>query len=408
MTVPPPLTLEERLLEYKPGSIRRIKLKNFLTYNEVEFRPGARLNVVIGPNGTGKSTILCAICLGLGGQPPLLGRADDARLFIMHEKDIAEIEIEIAPFPDKETHVVRRVIDRNKGATGKRSRGIAASSYYINGREVKADEIRSLVSDVYNIAIDNLCTFLPQDRVGSFSGFDSKQLLLETEKSVSASGLLYDQHMKLIELEEQMLSSDSNVISVQEVVRTLEADVSRLQHQKDMMEDRNEAMKQLDLIKKKLLWTEFDLAREEGIRLKEEKKQKKLELQNAQSNQQPIKDEIAKIQHLASKNSQRKTVLQKQLDSLNRDHDKTIKRAEKHNEMIESDMSDLNSMSALIRRAQEEVIVKRRNLEHAESLLKEFPPAEEIDAAIMEAQEEFKIEKRRHNEAKTKVQELQL
>jgi chromosome segregation ATPase len=358
--------------------------------------------------GTGKSTILCAICLGLGGQPPLLGRADDARLFIMHEKDIAEIEIEIAPFPDKETHVVRRVIDRNKGATGKRSRGIAASSYYINGREVKADEIRSLVSDVYNIAIDNLCTFLPQDRVGSFSGFDSKQLLLETEKSVSASGLLYDQHMKLIELEEQMLSSDSNVISVQEVVRTLEADVSRLQHQKDMMEDRNEAMKQLDLIKKKLLWTEFDLAREEGIRLKEEKKQKKLELQNAQSNQQPIKDEIAKIQHLASKNSQRKTVLQKQLDSLNRDHDKTIKRAEKHNEMIESDMSDLNSMSALIRRAQEEVIVKRRNLEHAESLLKEFPPAEEIDAAIMEAQEEFKIEKRRHNEAKTKVQELQL
>jgi hypothetical protein len=42
MTVPPPLTLEERLLEYKPGSIRRIKLKNFLTYNDVEFRPGAR------------------------------------------------------------------------------------------------------------------------------------------------------------------------------------------------------------------------------------------------------------------------------------------------------------------------------------------------------------------------------
>jgi structural maintenance of chromosomes protein 5 len=326
----------------------------------------------------------------------------------MHEKDIAEIEIEIAPFPNKETHILRRVIDRNKGATGKRSRGIAASSYYINGREVKADEIRSLVSDVYHIAIDNLCTFLPQDRVGSFSGFDSKQLLLETERSVSASGLLYDQHMKLIELEEQMLSSDSNVVSVQNEVQRLETEVSNLQRQKDMMQDRNESMKELDLIKKKLLWTEFDLAREEGIRLKEEKKQKKIELQNAQANQQPIKDQIAKIQHLASKSSERKTVLQKKLDSLNREHENAIKRAEKHDEEIDSNINDLNAMGAMIRRAQEEVVVKRRNLEHAESVLKDFPPIEEINAAITEAQDELNIEKRRHHEAKAKVQELQL
>ncbi|KAL7447892.1 hypothetical protein ACHAWC_000188, partial [Mediolabrus comicus] len=73
------LSVEERNQQYKPGSIKRVKLKNFLTYDAVEFFPGPRLNVVVGPNGTGKSTILCAICLGLGGQPPLLGRADDAR-----------------------------------------------------------------------------------------------------------------------------------------------------------------------------------------------------------------------------------------------------------------------------------------------------------------------------------------
>jgi len=28
--------------EYKPGSIRRVRLKNFLTYNNVEFNPGPR------------------------------------------------------------------------------------------------------------------------------------------------------------------------------------------------------------------------------------------------------------------------------------------------------------------------------------------------------------------------------
>lgn len=54
---------------YVTGSIVRIQLKNFVTYDFVEFRPGPYLNMVIGPNGTGKSSIACAICLGLNFPP---------------------------------------------------------------------------------------------------------------------------------------------------------------------------------------------------------------------------------------------------------------------------------------------------------------------------------------------------
>lgn len=54
---------------YKPGAIVRIKMTNFVTYNSAEFFPGPKLNMVIGPNGTGKSTLVCAICLGLGWGP---------------------------------------------------------------------------------------------------------------------------------------------------------------------------------------------------------------------------------------------------------------------------------------------------------------------------------------------------
>lgn len=357
--------------------------------------------------GTGKSTILCAICLGLGGQPPLLGRADDARLFIMHEKEIAEIEIEIAPFPNKETHIFKRVIDRNKGSMGKRGRGIAASSYFINGREVKIDDVRSLVSDTYHISIENLCTFLPQDRVGSFSSLDSKQLLLETEKSVSSGGFLYDQHMRLIELEEQMLNSDSNVISVENEVKKLEAEVNDLKRQKDLMEDRNQHLEKLDLHKKKLLWTEFDRAREEGIRLKELKKEKKTALQKAQADQQPIAEEIANVQHLVTKSNERRTVVQKSVDSAHREYENALKRSEKHEEAIDSDINELNSLDALIRRAQDDILLKRRNLEQSEALLKEFPTMEEIEAAIAESHEDLKIEKRRHIESKTSFQTIQ-
>ena len=51
---------------FQPGAIVRIKLTNFVTYTSAQFFPGPSLNMVIGPNGTGKSTLVCAICMGLG------------------------------------------------------------------------------------------------------------------------------------------------------------------------------------------------------------------------------------------------------------------------------------------------------------------------------------------------------
>jgi hypothetical protein len=57
---------EEDTEQFRPGSIVRVKLTNFVTYTSAVFYPGPRLNMIIGPNGTGKSTLVCAICLGLG------------------------------------------------------------------------------------------------------------------------------------------------------------------------------------------------------------------------------------------------------------------------------------------------------------------------------------------------------
>ena len=69
-------------LVHQPGSIVRVKLENFVTYDSGEFRPGPSLNMVIGPNGTGKSTLVCAICLGLGwGSQACEDRSWDLRLF---------------------------------------------------------------------------------------------------------------------------------------------------------------------------------------------------------------------------------------------------------------------------------------------------------------------------------------
>jgi structural maintenance of chromosomes protein 5 len=57
------------LIRFLPGSIVRVQLRNFVTYDYVEFSPGPYLNMILGPNGTGKSSIACAICLGLNFPP---------------------------------------------------------------------------------------------------------------------------------------------------------------------------------------------------------------------------------------------------------------------------------------------------------------------------------------------------
>ncbi len=63
-------------LGYKPGSIIRVQVKNFLTYDECEVFPGPKLNVVIGPNGSGKSTLTHAICLACCGSTGDIGTFD--------------------------------------------------------------------------------------------------------------------------------------------------------------------------------------------------------------------------------------------------------------------------------------------------------------------------------------------
>lgn len=72
------------------------------TFDRVVINPKPQLNVIVGPNGklssnwsassslllcislgTGKSSIVCAICLGLGGSTTLLGRAKDVSVCLL-------------------------------------------------------------------------------------------------------------------------------------------------------------------------------------------------------------------------------------------------------------------------------------------------------------------------------------
>lgn len=190
---------------HQPGAIIRVKLINFVTYTDAEFYPGPNLNMVIGPNGTGKSTLVCAICLGLGWGPQLLGRAKDPAEFVKHGCREATIEIELqrwisGPHKTARNPVITRTIkkDNNK------------STFTINGHAVANRKVLDLARDTFNIQVDNLCQFLPQDRVVEFAQMNPIQMLESTLQAAAAPDTLQMHAMlKRLRMEQQELMNNN-------------------------------------------------------------------------------------------------------------------------------------------------------------------------------------------------------
>jgi chromosome segregation ATPase len=240
----------------------------------------------------GQSSILCAICLGLGGEPRLLGRASELETFIQTGKDYAEIELEVVNENEDENDIIRRVITKKGNATTtKNNREGAAgrkSTFTWNGVDISGKRVREKVSKEFQIQIDNLCTFLPQEKVGNFSGFDSRALLLETEKTLSKDNYLYNTHMELIELQEELHGGDDLVDSLQVKLRDLELESTRLEGMVHKMEARQRAEEQADLLRKKILWLRHDQVHQECLELKESKEEIKRQHEEVQEKWEPL------------------------------------------------------------------------------------------------------------------------
>ncbi|KAK0188724.1 P-loop containing nucleoside triphosphate hydrolase protein [Armillaria mellea] len=190
-----------------PGSIVRMQLQNFVTYDWVEFRPGPYLNMIIGPNGTGKSSIACAICLGLGCE---------INSFVKQGKTSGHIEIELKGPKGKPNLVIRR----NLKSTSK------TSTFTLNGVAAIGREISSQMAAL-NVQIGNLCTFLPQDKVSEFAAMSPQDLLKETQRAAGDQNLTA-WHKTLIEA-----GADQKKIS-----DLIKSELGQLQQ----MRERNEAI----------------------------------------------------------------------------------------------------------------------------------------------------------------------
>uniref|UniRef100_A0A8C8F1U5 Structural maintenance of chromosomes protein 5 n=1 Tax=Oncorhynchus tshawytscha TaxID=74940 RepID=A0A8C8F1U5_ONCTS len=154
--------------ETDPRPVGDVKLTQFTpshrTYDHSIVHPGPNPNMIVGANGTGKSSIV-----GLYG------------LYVKRECNKGSVEIKLQAggnlVINREMHV-----ENNQ------------SVWLLNGRhssQKAVEEVKAL-----QIQVSNLCQFLPQEKVGEFAKMTKIELLEATEKSVGPPEM-YEFHCKL-------------------------------------------------------------------------------------------------------------------------------------------------------------------------------------------------------------------
>uniref|UniRef100_A0A671YJG9 Structural maintenance of chromosomes protein 5 n=1 Tax=Sparus aurata TaxID=8175 RepID=A0A671YJG9_SPAAU len=153
------------------------------TYDYSVVYPGPNLNMIVGANGTGKSSIVCAICLGLAGKTAILGRGDKVGLYV--KRGCHKGCIEIVLYKTGGNLVINREIHVENNQ----------SLWMLNGRHCNQKTVEEEVKAL-RIQVSNLCQFLPQEKVGEFAKMSKIELLEATEKSVGPPEM-YEYHCEL-------------------------------------------------------------------------------------------------------------------------------------------------------------------------------------------------------------------
>ena len=270
---------------FQPGSIIRVKLKNFVTYTAAEFHLGPSLNMIIGPNGTGKSTLVCAICLGLGWSSEHLGRSKELSAFVKHGAAEAEIEIELAKSERMARNpVIKRTIRKEDNKT----------VFWLNNKHTPKSAVLELARSL-NIQIDNLCQFLPQDRVVEFAKMSDQNRLMETQRA-AAPPYMIEWHNQLKELRKREKALEiahgaqqTDLAKLEKLQNSTRGDVERFNQRLELV-TKAKALERVRPI------IEIQLRKQELSQAKTDLRDARIELDKLNSEVEPIRQAQAEVE----------------------------------------------------------------------------------------------------------------
>ncbi|XP_050302969.1 structural maintenance of chromosomes protein 5 [Anthonomus grandis grandis] len=318
-------------MSFKPGSIVKIQVENFVTYSYVEMYPGPNLNMIIGPNGTGKSTMVAAIILGLGGNPKTVGRGTRVSEYVKHECDHAKINIFLQGHQQNSFIKITREFNTQE-----------KSNWKLNNKSCRFAEVEECIQQ-FNIQVDNLCQFLPQDRVADFAKLNKQDLLRETMRALCRHDLIEKQDA-LIEAREQHKNLTQQAGKHGQTLQEAQNDVLRLEGR---VKNFNKVLKykeRITDIDRKIAWSEYEEKRLKLSEIKADKLQAQQIVDKHKSEIKPIEQHI---------NLHKET-----LNGIQRSNSEVVQSIRKQEEHINTTTEKIESLSDKVRKIEDEMQLK--------------------------------------------------
>lgn len=231
--------------------------------------------------------------------------------------------------------------------------------------------------------------------------------MTETEKTLSASQHLYKQHMELIESERDLNSGDNNVETIQAKLDKLTAERQRYEREKARMEEREKAEQEVDLIKKKIMWLNYNLITVEFQEAKEEKKIVKEEFLKAQADLEPMENELETLTERKQQVDAKYRTLDQKQTKLKREIEKESKKSDRLDESLDdciSQLATVDSEKNMKKKAYDDAKVR---VEQYKEKMSDFPPFAEIEQTYTKTMQEKKAAHRALGEARKECDEVQ-
>ncbi|RDW87203.1 DNA repair protein SMC6 [Aspergillus mulundensis] len=151
------------------GILERVECYNFMCHDHFQVELGPLINFIVGKNGSGKSAVLTAITLCLGGKASATNRGQSLKSFIKEGKDSATIIVRIknqgdgAYLPDDYGKSI--IVERHFSKNGTSSFKIKSE----NGRIVSTKRVElDAIIDYFTLQFENPMNVLSQDMARQF------------------------------------------------------------------------------------------------------------------------------------------------------------------------------------------------------------------------------------------------
>ena len=242
------------------------------------------------------------------------------------------IEIELAA--DGKRHKKNPIIRCNIKREGNKSH------FSINGKPASKKGVLDLARS-FSIQIDNLCQFLPQDKVVEFAAMTPVELLRSTQRAVAPPEML-EMHESLKELRRHQKELEASQISDQDMLTNLEG-------RQRMQEADVERMREREAIKDRVRMLEASkpFAEYRGARIKH--REAKDKRKDAAAELKKLEDEIEPS--LRAVNA--KQLYQEQIETVVGERSRMIKRAEQAADSIDQRLKALHEQTVELTNAQE-------------------------------------------------------